>query len=167
MNNISREHTLAEGGFDANRESSPLGLGFSRLLGLKLYKIAVDGTPYDTGNLVYSISLRINTPTRILVRFPGDKAHYLSALEEGTAPHGKHEGFIKYGILPDFARAVADYYLNELILPNSDFDRRKYLSEVSKLRGHGSGRVTIGRSRHNKDTRAIRRQQSIRMARGG
>ena len=140
---------------------------FSKALGYTLYARTVADTPYDTGNLAYSISLKVNTPTRIIIVFPSSKAYYTEFLEEGTATHGKHKSFIRLGIVPNLAQQIKRYYSNELSMFPGSFDKRAFLSKVSKLKGHGSGRVTVGRSRYNRDTRSDRRQRSLRIFKGG
>ena len=138
---------------------------FPKELGFSLYSIATMLSPYDTGNLVYSIALRVNTPKFIKIRFPGEKASYTTHLEEGTATHGKHEGFIKNSIVPSMINLIKLHYGDAVPLAPSNFDIRGHLSSISKIKGYGKGKVTIGRSRYNKDTRATRRERSLSLAR--
>lgn len=136
----------------------------SRAFGFNLWTGTLTHAPYDTGNLVSSIKLKTNTQYLKRINYDSSKAWYTQLLEEGRGigEGKKHEGFISKRTMPLLAQMTVAYFrgghFTKTITGGS---RRRVLNTTAKVRGFGKGKVNIGRSRFNNETRAQRRQESL------
>lgn len=137
----------------------------SRAFGFNLWTGTLTHAPYDTGNLVSSIKLKTNTQYLKRINYDSTKAWYTQLLEEGRGigEGKKHEGFISKRTVPLLARMTVAYFSGgKFTRTITGGSRRRVLSRTAKLRGFGKGKVTVGRSRYNFQTRQDRENESFR-----
>jgi hypothetical protein len=71
------------------------GLTLTHELGISLWNIAVNETPYRTGNARSQVSLNYNTHKKKMIVYNDYNAYYINYLEEGAGRNKKHKGFIE------------------------------------------------------------------------
>lgn len=136
----------------------------SRAFGFNLWTGTLTHAPYDTGNLVNSIRLKANTQYLKRINYDSSKAWYTQLLEEGRGlgEGKKHEGFISKRTVPLLVQMTIAYFRGgKFSYTIAGGSRRRVLSRTAKLRGFGKGKVSVGQSRYNSETRQDRENESF------
>ena len=84
---------------------------FTPELGISFLNIAVNNSPYRTGNLRRSIILQQNGPKIKRIIYKDSNAYYLNYLEEGQGRNKMHKGFISIDTTNDILKETYEFLL--------------------------------------------------------